>query len=64
MAKMLLAERTNKTSGEYNIFSSLICAIDGTEGEGVVFFKFKSRAAVILTGAHLVIRTGGGVRVH
>ena len=64
LAKIMLAELTIKTSREHNIFSSLISAIDGTEGEGVGFFKFKSRAAVVLTGAHLVTGTGGGVRVH
>ena len=64
MAKVLLVERTIKTSGEHNIFSLLISAIGGTEGEGVVFSTFKSRAAVVLTRAQLVIGTGGGVRVH
>ena len=54
MVKVLLAERTIKTSGEHNIFSLLISRSDGFEGEGIVFFKFKSRATVVLTGAHLV----------
>ena len=61
--KILLVQRTIKTSGEHNIFSLLISAIDGIEGKGIVFFKFKSRAAVVITGA-LVTGTGGGVRVH
>ena len=64
MAKVLLVERTNKTSGEYKIFSSLILTIDGTDCEGVVCPQDQSRAAVVLTGAHLVTGTGGGVRVH
>ena len=64
MVKVLLAERTIKTSGEHNIFSLLISRSDGFEGEGVVFFKFKSRAAICLIGSHLVTGTGGGVRVH
>ena len=38
--------------------------VDGTDGEGVACPQDQSRAAVILTGAHLVTGTGGGVMVH
>ena len=44
--------------------SFLVPTVDGTDCEGVVCPQDQSRAAVVLTGAHLVTGTGGGVRVH
>jgi len=44
--------------------SSLVLTMDGTDCDGVVYLQVKSRAAVVLTGWHLVTGTGGGVRGH
>ena len=44
--------------------SLLVSTVDGTDCEGVECPQDQSRAAVVLTGAHLVTGTGGGVRVH
>ncbi len=36
--------------------------VDGTDCEGVVCPQDQSRTCVVLTGTHLLTRTGGGVR--
>ncbi len=36
--------------------------VDGTDIEGVVCPQDQSRTGVVLTGTHLLTRTGGGVR--
>ncbi len=42
--------------------SFLVPTIDGTDCEGVVCPQDQSRTSVVLTGTHLLTRTGGGVR--
>ena len=44
--------------------SSLVLTMDGTDCDGVVYLQVKSRAAVVLTGWHLVTGTGRKVRSH
>ncbi len=42
--------------------SFLVPTVDGTDCEGVVCPQDQSRTGVVLTGTHLLTRTGGGVR--
>ncbi len=42
--------------------SFLVHTVDGTDCEGVVCPQDQSRTGVVLTGTHLLTRTGGGVR--
>ncbi len=42
--------------------SFLVPTVDGTDCEGVVCPQDQSRTGVVLTGIHLLTRTGGGVR--
>ncbi len=42
--------------------SFLVLTVDGTDCEGVVCPQDQSRTGVVLTGTHLLTRTGGGVR--
>ena len=45
-------------------FSLLVSTVDGTDSDGVVCLQVQSRAAVVLTGGHLLTGAGGGVRGH
>ncbi len=42
--------------------SFLVLTVDGTDCEGVVCPQDQSRIGVVLTGTHLLTRTGGEVR--
>ncbi len=42
--------------------SFLVPTVDGTDCEGVVCPDDQSRTGVVLTGTHMLTRTGGGVR--
>ncbi len=42
--------------------SFLVSTVDGTDCEGVVCPDDQSRTGVVLTGTHMLTRTGGGVR--
>ena len=40
----------------------MVPTVDGTDCEGVICPQDQSRTGVVLTGTHLLTRTGGGVR--